>query len=156
MDIQKIQKLIELVEASDMAEVEIQEGKDSIRITRYIANDQVTMMPAPAAVAPMPAAPAISNTAPVAPTTTKPIADAEETGHQVLSPMVGSFYRAPSPEKPAFVEVGDNVRVKDVLCIVEAMKILNTIESDKSGIVKKILVENGQPVEYNQPLFIIE
>jgi len=149
MDIQKIKKLVEMIEASDIAEIEIQEGKDSVRISRNYNNTQVAMMPVPA----QPAAAVAPQAEVPPPAETK---EAVVTGHQVLSPMVGSFYRSPSPEKPMFVEEGSVVKVKDVLCIIEAMKILNTIESDKAGVVKKILVENGQPVEYNQPLFIIE
>lgn len=152
MDIQKIEKLIELVEASKISEIEINEGEETIRIVRATAPIPVMQaaVAAPAAPAAITAEPVVEAAIPIT------AEETVETGHQVLSPMVGSFYRAPSPEKPNFVEVGDIVRVKDVLCIVEAMKILNTIESDKAGVVKKILVENGQPVEYNQPLFIIE
>lgn len=144
MDIRKIKKLIELLEESDIAEIEIHEGEESVRINRY-SNRQapVVMTAAPVAAAPAAAAP----TAPV-----------EEVvpGHTVRSPMVGTFYRAASPDSKSFVEVGQAVKSGDTLCIIEAMKILNQIESDKTGVVKRILVENGQPVEYNQPLFIIE
>lgn len=138
MDIRKIKKLIEIIEESDIAELEIKEGEESIRISRYSA------APAPAAVAYAPA--------PVA------AAPAEEkvTGHAVKSPMVGTFYRSASPGTKVFAEVGQSVQVGDTLCIIEAMKILNQIESDKSGTVTKILVENAEPVEYGQPLFIIE
>jgi acetyl-CoA carboxylase biotin carboxyl carrier protein len=152
MDIQKIKKLVEMIEASDIAEIEIQEGKDSVRISRNYNNTQVAMMPVPAQAAAAVAPPPVAAEAPP-PAETK---EAVITGHQVLSPMVGSFYRSPSPEKAMCVEEASVVKVTDVLCIIEAMKILNTIESDKAGVVKKILVENGQPVEYNQPLFIIE
>lgn len=147
MDIRKIKKLIEIIEESDIAELEIKEGEESIRISRYSA------APAPAAVAyaPAPAATAAPTPAPAA-------APAEEkiTGHAVKSPMVGTFYRAASPGTKVFVEVGQSVQAGDTLCIIEAMKILNQIESDKSGTVTKILVENAEPVEYGQPLFIIE
>jgi acetyl-CoA carboxylase biotin carboxyl carrier protein len=147
MDIRKIKKLIEIIEESDIAELEIKEGEESIRISRYSA------APAPAAVAyaPAPAAAAPAAAAPAA-------APAEEkiTGHVVKSPMVGTFYRSASPGTKVFAEVGQSVQAGDTLCIIEAMKILNQIESDKSGTVTKILVENAEPVEYGQPLFIIE
>ncbi len=152
MDIRKVKKLIELLQESDIAEIEIHEGEESVRISR--ASSQVTVttpiaapLAAPAA-APAAAAPAAAPTE----TTEEP---EEVSGHQVKSPMVGTFYRAPSPEAKAFVEEGDKVSVGDTLCIVEAMKILNQIESDKAGTVKQILVENGDPVEFNQPMFII-
>ncbi len=145
MDIRKIKKLIEIIEESDIAELEIKEGEESIRISRYSA--------APAAVAyapaPVAAAPAVAASA---------AAPAEEkiTGHIVKSPMVGTFYRSASPGTKVFTEVGQSVQVGDTLCIIEAMKILNQIESDKTGTITKILVENAEPVEYGQPLFIIE
>lgn len=146
MDIRKIKKLIEIIEESDIAELEIKEGEESIRISRYSAAPAVAYAPAPVAAA----APAVA-AAPAA-------AAAEEkiTGHVVKSPMVGTFYRSASPGTKVFVEVGQSVQVGDTLCIIEAMKILNQIESDKSGTVTKVLVENAEPVEYGQPLFIIE
>jgi len=151
MDIRKIKKLIELLQESDVAEIEIHEGEESVRISRNgppppaIYAAPAMMAAAPAAAAPPPAA-----GVPAAP-------PAEELkGHTVNSPMVGTFYRAPSPGAKAFVEVGQSVGVGDVLCIIEAMKILNQIESDRAGVVKRILVENGEPVEYNQPLFLID
>jgi acetyl-CoA carboxylase biotin carboxyl carrier protein len=149
MDIRKVKKLIELLEESNIAEIEIHEGEESVRISR--ASSQA----APVAIA---AAPAPAPAAAPAPATAEPAATAEEdiSGHQIRSPMVGSFYRATAPGAKNFVEEGQQVSVGDTLCIIEAMKILNQIESDKAGTVKKILVENGQPVEYNQPLFIIE
>lgn len=148
MDIRKVKKLIELLEESDVAEIEIHEGEESVRISR--GNSAATMMAAP--VAPVAAAPA----APVATAApTAPAAEPELEGHVIRSPMVGTFYRAPSPGAKAFVEEGQTVAVGDTLCIIEAMKILNQIETDKAGTVKKILVENGQPVEFNQPLFVI-
>jgi len=148
MDIRKVKKLIELLEESDVAEIEIHEGEESVRISR--GNSAATMMAAP--VAPVAAAPA----APVATAApTAPAAEPELEGHVIRSPMVGTFYRAPSPGAKAFVEEGQTVDVGDTLCIIEAMKILNQIETDKAGTVKKILVENGQPVEFNQPLFVI-
>lgn len=148
MDIRKIKKLIEIIEESDIAELEIKEGEESIRINRYSAAPAtVTYAPAPVASSP---APAMAAPAPAAPV------EAKLTGHVVKSPMVGSFYRSASPGSKAFVEVGHSVQVGDTLCIIEAMKILNQIEADKSGVISKILVENAEPVEYGQPLFIIE
>ncbi len=143
MDIRKIKKLIEIIEESDIAEIEIKEGEESIRINRYSA----APAPLPMAYAPGPAAV----------TVTPPAAIEEKiSGHVVKSPMVGTFYRSASPGTKAFVEVGQTVQVGDTLCIIEAMKILNQIESDKKGAITKILVENAEPVEYGQPLFIIE
>jgi acetyl-CoA carboxylase biotin carboxyl carrier protein len=146
MDIRKIKKLIEIIEESDIAELEIKEGEESIRISRYSAAPaQVTYAPAPMGVAP-------------AAITATPAAHVEEkiSGHAVKSPMVGTFYRSASPGSKVFVEVGQSVMSGDTLCIIEAMKILNQIEADKSGVVTKILVDNAEPVEYGQPLFIIE
>jgi acetyl-CoA carboxylase biotin carboxyl carrier protein len=145
MDIRKIKKLIEIIEESDIAELEIKEGEESIRISRYSA--------APAAVA---YAPAPVATAPAAAALAAASAEEKISGHVVKSPMVGTFYRSASPGTKVFAEVGQSVQVGDTLCIIEAMKILNQIESDKSGTVTKILVENAEPVEYGQPLFIIE
>ena len=149
MDIRKVKKLIELLEESDVAEIEIHEGEESVRISRG-STAVVAPMAAPVASAPM-AAPAPA-AAPVA----APAAEPEIQGHAVRSPMVGTFYSAPSPEASAFVKEGDTVSAGQTLCIIEAMKILNQIESDKAGKVTKILVENGQPVEFDQPLFVIE
>ena len=150
MDIRKIKKLIELLDESGVAELEIHEGEESVRISRYGSQVMAQMpmqmpmhMPAQAA-------------APAAPAPVAESASAVPSGHAVESPMVGSFYRASSPGAKSFVEVGQRVNVGDTLCIIEAMKILNQIEADKSGVIKAILVENGQPVEYGQPLFIIE
>ena len=150
MDIRKVKKLIELLEESGIAEIEIHEGEESVRISRNAAAGSVAAA-APVAIA---AAPAV--TAPV--TAASAAAPAEEVieGHVLNSPMVGSFYRAPSPGAKDFVDIGSKVNVGDTLCIIEAMKLLNQIEADKAGTIKAILVENGQPVEYNQPLFIIE
>ena len=149
MDIRKVKKLIELLEESNIAEIEIHEGEESVRISR-----QSTALPlfaqAAAPVAPAPVAAA----QPASPPVEEP--PVEIQGHVVKSPMVGTFYRSPSPGSKSFVEEGKQVAVGDILCIIEAMKILNQIESDKAGTVKKILVENGQPVEYNEPLFIID
>ncbi|MEJ2593056.1 MAG: acetyl-CoA carboxylase biotin carboxyl carrier protein, partial [Candidatus Thiodiazotropha sp.] len=146
MDIRKVKKLIELLEESDIAEIEIHEGEESVRISRHGSMVMPAAMPqAPIAAAPPAAAPA----APAAPAGE---ASGEIEGHAVRSPMVGTFYRSPSPGSKPFVEVGQQVAAGDTLCIIEAMKILNQIESDKSGTVKQILVDNGEPVEYNEPL----
>ncbi|MGF1757553.1 acetyl-CoA carboxylase biotin carboxyl carrier protein [Photobacterium sagamiensis] len=153
MDIRKIKKLIELVEESGIAELEISEGEESVRISRNVpasAMPAQQFMTAPQFAAPAQAAPAEA-AAPVA-----PAAPAEPAGHQVLSPMVGSFYRAPSPEAKAFVEVGQSVNVGDTLCIVEAMKMMNQIQSDKAGVVVAILAEDGDAIEFDQPLVIIK
>ncbi|ADT69739.1 MAG: acetyl-CoA carboxylase biotin carboxyl carrier protein [Pseudoalteromonas tetraodonis] len=153
MDIRKIKKLIELVEESGIAELEITEGEESVRINR----NNMSAGPAYAQFAPQQYAPAPAPAvAPAAPVAESEVPAAGPTGHQVKSPMVGSFYAAASPEAPAYVEVGSQVKVGDTLCIVEAMKMMNQIESDKAGTVKAILVENGEPVEFDQPLFIIE
>ena len=150
MDIRKVKKLIELLEESGIAEIEIQEGEESVRISRYPQYAPVAAAPvAPAAIAP------VAATEPAAATAADSGNDAIE-GHVVKSPMVGAFYRAPSPGASVFVDVGQSVKVGDTLCIIEAMKLLNQIEADKAGTVKAILVENGQPVEYDQPLFVIE
>ncbi len=151
MDIRKIKKLIEIIEDSDVTEIEISEGEESVRISRLTANTTVSVA-APAAVS-APAAPAPAAAAPAVETTE---AAPAVSGHVVKSPMVGTFYRAASPGGTPFVEVGQKVSVGDTLCIIEAMKILNQIESDASGVIKQILVEDAQPVEYDQPLFIIE
>ena len=153
MDIRKIKKLIELVEESGIAELEITEGEESVRINR----NNMSAGPAYAQFAPQQYAPAPAPAAaPAAPVAESEAPAAGPTGHQVKSPMVGSFYAAASPEAPAYVEVGSQVKVGDTLCIGEAMKMMNQIESDKAGTVKAILVENGEPVEFDQPLFIIE
>ena len=149
MDIRKVKKLIELLEESGVAEIEIKEGEESVRISRApqgVAMSAPTMMAAPVAAAP--AAPAAAPAVAAEPE--------EPSGHIVRAPMVGTFYRAPSPNAKSFVEEGQSVKTGDTLCIIEAMKLLNQIEADKSGTIKSILVENGQPVEYNQPLFVIE
>ena len=152
MDIRKIKKLIELLEESGISELEITEGEESVRISRngpaqHFAPQMQHYAPAPQYAAPAPAA------APAAPAAEAPKAI---SGHVVKSPMVGSFYRAASPTAKAFVEVGQSVKVGDTLCIVEAMKMMNQIQSDKAGVVKEILVENGDAVEFDQPLFVIE
>ncbi len=153
MDIRKVKKLIELLEESDVAEIEIHEGEESVRISRISSSAPAMVMPA-AAPGPAPApAPAAAPAA--ADSSATPAEEAEPEGHIIRSPMVGTFYRAPSPTSKPFVEEGTKVSAGDTLCIIEAMKILNQIESDIAGTVQKILVENGQPVEYNQPLFVI-
>jgi acetyl-CoA carboxylase biotin carboxyl carrier protein len=148
MDLRKLKTLIELVESSGIGELEVQEGEERVRITRAVAApahaSYAAVAPAPVAAVALPAA-APAPAAPPAP-----------EGHLVKSPMVGTFYRAASPGAKAFVEVGDRVEVGDPLCIIEAMKLMNEIESDKAGVVKRILVENGQPVEFGQPLVVLE
>ncbi|MBP59565.1 MULTISPECIES: acetyl-CoA carboxylase biotin carboxyl carrier protein [Idiomarina] len=149
MDIRKIKKLIELVEESGVAELEITEGEESVRINRYSAQ------PAPMQYAPQP------QQAPQQAPASQPAASAEPaseeiSGHVVRSPMVGTFYEAPSPDAKPFVTVGSRVNAGETLCIIEAMKMMNQIEADKSGVVKQILVDNEEPVEFDQPLFVIE
>ncbi|MCG3748327.1 acetyl-CoA carboxylase biotin carboxyl carrier protein [Vibrio cincinnatiensis] len=149
MDIRKIKKLIELVEESGISELEISEGEESVRISRH--------NPAPAAQVHYAAAPTpVAAPAPVAAEVPAAPAAKVQTGHMVLSPMVGTFYRSPSPDAKSFIEVGQTVSAGDTLCIVEAMKMMNQIEADKSGVVTQILVEDGQPVEFDQPLVVIE
>ena len=150
MDIRKVKKLIELLEESGIAEIEIHEGEESVRISRYSTNPAM-MMPQQYAAAP--AAPATP--APAAGTAAESESPAI-SGHTVNAPMVGTFYTSASPGAPLFVKVGDSVSEGDTVCIIEAMKILNQIEADKSGVVKAILVENAQPVEFGQPLIVIE
>ncbi len=154
MDIRKIKKLIELLEESGVAEIEIHEGEESVRISRSNPN----AVPAPVQYAPAPVVQA-------APASNAPVVDTDMAveksasapkGHAVTSPMVGTFYRAPSPGAKPFVELGQRVEVGDTLCIIEAMKILNQIEADKAGVIVDIPVENGQPVEYGETLFVIE
>lgn len=152
MDIRKVKKLIDLLEASCIDELEIKEGEESIRISRFsnspAALQQVTYAAVPTVV-PASVAPAPAPVAGAAPSV------AEVLGHKVCSPMVGTFYIAPSPTAPAFCEVGQQVQVGDVLCIVEAMKMMNQIKADKAGVIESILVENGQPVEFDQPMLVI-
>ena len=154
MDIRKIKKLIELVEESGISELEISEGEESVRISRAAPNVGYPVMQQ-AYAAPVMQQPALSNA--VAPAAEAPVAAAAEiSGHIVRSPMVGTFYRTPSPDAKAFIEIGQKVNAGDTLCIVEAMKMMNQIEADKSGVVKAILVESGQPVEFDEPLVVIE
>lgn len=152
MDIRKIKKLIELVEESGISELEITEGEESVRIHRGGTASAAPMQFAPvqqAAPAPAPVA---------APVAAEPAVEAAPviSGHTMCSPMVGTFYRSSSPGAKSFVEVGQKVNVGDTLCIIEAMKMMNQIESDKAGVIKQILVENQEPVEFDQPMFVIE
>lgn len=146
MDLRKLKKLIDLVQESGIGEIEITEGEEKVRISRQLAAGPVMMASPqmqPMAMAPQASAPAA------------PSPEPEPAGHTLKSPMVGTFYRAPSPGAPSFAEVGQSVTKGQTLCIIEAMKLLNEIESDATGTIKAILVENGQPVEYGQPLFLI-
>ncbi|QIA76920.1 acetyl-CoA carboxylase biotin carboxyl carrier protein [Rodentibacter caecimuris] len=153
MDIRKIKKLIELVEESGITELEVQEEEGTVRISRAAP----AVVPAAVQYSAPIAAPAVVPAQVNAPAPTAAQAVSEEVvGHQVRSPMVGTFYRSPSPEAKAFVDVGQSVKVGDTLCIVEAMKMMNRIEADKAGIVKAILVNDGEPVEFDQPLIVIE
>jgi len=151
MDIRSIRKLIEIVEQSDIAEIEIKEGEHNIRISR--SKEQVFVQ-APTAMA-APAAPAAAPVATAEAAPEAPVSN-EANGHKVTSPMVGSFYTSPSPDAGAFVKVGDKVAEGDTLCIIEAMKIMNPIESDKAGTIKQVVAVNGEPVEFGQTLFVIE
>ncbi|KFF50715.1 MULTISPECIES: acetyl-CoA carboxylase biotin carboxyl carrier protein [Salinicola] len=154
MDIRKVKKLIELLEESNISEIEIQEGEESVRISRHPhgfgAAQQPMMMPQSMHYAPQhtaePSAPAAD---PAEPAPVQPL------GHAVTSPMVGTFYRSPAPGAKAFVEVGQSIKKGDTVCIVEAMKMMNQIEADKDGVVEAILVEDGEPVEFDQPMIII-
>ena len=153
MDIRKIKKLIELVEESGITELEVSEEEGSVRISRATVAAPANVQYSIPAAAPTPvAAPAVPAAAPAAPAA----APEEIAGHKIRSPMVGTFYRSPSPEAKAFVEVGQTVKVGDALCIVEAMKMMNRIEADKAGVVKAILVNDGEAVEFDQPLIVIE
>ena len=149
MDIRKVKKLIELLEESGIAEIEIREGEDAVRISRFPQGGV-----APVAVAaPMPAGMPVAAQTIEEPATEEP---SGPTGHTVTAPMVGTFYGAPAPGAKSFVEIGSQVQAGDTLCIIEAMKMMNQIESDTAGKVTAILVENGEPIEFGQPLFIIE
>ncbi|MDP6436083.1 MAG: acetyl-CoA carboxylase biotin carboxyl carrier protein [Gammaproteobacteria bacterium] len=159
MDIRKVKKLIELLEESGIAEIEITEGEEAVRISRYPVSAPVAAAPvatpvaapAPAAV---PAAPAAAEAAvPVAAPAEAPAG--EPAGHKIAAPMVGTFYRSPSPEAEPFVKVGDQIEVGDTLCVIEAMKMMNQIEADRSGTVLSVEVENGEPIEFGQTLFVI-
>jgi acetyl-CoA carboxylase biotin carboxyl carrier protein len=150
MDIRKVKKLIELLEESGISEIEISEGEESVRISRYPKPGTVAMTTAPMAVAPAAPAAAAPAAAPPAP------AAAPARGQQVTAPMVGTFYSGPAPNAKPFVEIGTEVKPGDTLCVIEAMKMMNQIESESAGRVVSILVENGSPVEFGQPLFVIE
>jgi acetyl-CoA carboxylase biotin carboxyl carrier protein len=161
MDIRKVKKLIELLEESGIAEIEISEGEESVRISRYPAGGGqaapvVHYAPAPMAPAAAPVAAPASSPAAAAPPGAAAPAPAAKADHTVTAPMVGTFYSAATPGAKAFVDIGSEVNVGDTLCIIEAMKMMNQIESDKAGRVTAILVKNGDPVEFGQPLFIIE
>jgi acetyl-CoA carboxylase biotin carboxyl carrier protein len=146
MDLRKLKKLIDLVQESGISELEVTEGEEKVKIVKSGGAGVAYAAPVPVATAAAPTAPGPAAAA----------APAEITGHFVKSPMVGTFYRSPSPGAKAFVEVGDTVKSGDTICIIEAMKLLNEIECDKDGVIKAILVDNGQPVEYGEPLVIIE
>ena len=157
MDLRKLKTLIDLVAESDISELEVTEGESKVRIvkaTAHSAQNQVVMMPSAAVAAPAAAAPVAAGTPVAAAPAVAP--EAAPTGHIVKSPMVGTFYRASAPGAPAFVDIGSTVKEGDTLCIIEAMKLLNEIDADASGTIRQILVDNGQAVEYGQPLFIIE
>lgn len=142
MDIRKVKKLIEMMEASDITEIEIREGEDAVRISRSAGAFAGTPAPSAQPTTAAPGAPA-------------PGRSPKPTGHIIAAPMVGTFYRAPSPSSPAFVEVGDHVREGDTLCIIESMKMMNHIKADRSGTIEAILVQNEEPVEFDQPLFTL-
>ncbi len=155
MDIRKVKKLIELLEESNIGELEIKEGEESVRISRMPTGQTISYAPpqyAPYMAAPPAAAPPNTNNVESSPKAETP---AIPSGHIIRSPMVGTFYRSPSPGSPMFVEVGQHVKVGDVICIVEAMKMMNQIEADKAGIVEAILVDDAEPVEFDQPLVTI-
>jgi acetyl-CoA carboxylase biotin carboxyl carrier protein len=159
MDIRKVKKLIELLEESGIAEIEISEGEESVRISRYPAagaHAAPIVHYAPAQMAPMAASPVAAAPAAIAAPAAPAPAAAAKADHTVTAPMVGTFYSAATPGAKAFVDIGSEVNVGDTLCIIEAMKMMNQIESDKAGRVTAILVRNGDPVEFGQPLFIIE
>ena len=157
MDLRKLKKLIDLVQESGIAELEITEGEEKVKIVKGgVTGVSVMPMSAPVMEARPSAAPAIAAPAPAAPATPAGAeAPAGQEGHVVKAPMVGTFYRSPSPDAKVFVEVGQTVKEGDTICIIEAMKLMNEIEADAGGVVKAILVENGQPIEYGQPLFIL-
>lgn len=154
MDLRKLKKLIDLVEESGIAELELTEGEEKVRISRQPAGGQPQFVPYMQQPMMHMGAPAAAPAA-AAPATDAPAAAPAIEGHVVKSPMVGTFYRSPSPDAKPFADVGSSVSAGDTLCIIEAMKLLNEIEADHSGVIKAILVENGQPVEYGEPLFII-
>jgi acetyl-CoA carboxylase biotin carboxyl carrier protein len=152
MDIRKVKKLIELLEESGIAEIEIKEGEEAVRISRMPRGAVVNQMPPAAMPAPVHAAPAMAAAAPAR----EEAPALRPNEHVVTAPMVGTFYSAPTPGAKAFVEIGDEVKVGQVLCIIEAMKMMNQIEADRAGKVTSIMAKNGDPVEFGQPLFVIE
>ncbi|MGA0099101.1 MAG: acetyl-CoA carboxylase biotin carboxyl carrier protein [Steroidobacteraceae bacterium] len=154
MDIRKVKKLIELLEESGISEIEISEGEESVRISRHPQG--MTVMQAAALPAPMPAAQRAPAAAPVAPVAAPAAPAAPAADKTITAPMVGTFYSAPAPGAKAFVQVGDEIKVGQVLCIIEAMKMMNQIESEKDGRVVSVLARNGEPVEFGQTLFVIE
>jgi len=156
MDIRKVKKLIELLEESGVAEIEIREGEESVRISRYGAGQAVTHYVQAPASAPAPAAAPVAIAAPVAAASSAGNDGGFDPDHTVTAPMVGTFYASAAPGSKAFVDIGTEVKVGQTLCIIEAMKMMNQIESDKSGRVVSILAKNGEPVEFGQPLFVIE
>jgi len=153
MDIRKVKKLIELLDESGIAEIEITEGEDSVRISRYASGAAVVAAPAPM---PAPVAPAAAPAAAQSAEAAAPAEAPEEDGFEVTAPMVGTFYAASSPGAAPYVQVGDRVNEGDTLCIIEAMKMMNQIEADVSGVVKSIRIQNGEPVEFGQVLFVID
>ena len=155
MDIRKIKKLIELLEESGIAEIEIKEGEEALRISRMPTGGHAAAQLAPMPMA-LPAAPMVAPIAAAAPQAAAPAAKAKANEHVITAPMVGTFYGAPSPGAKAFIEIGDEIKVGQVLCIIEAMKMMNQIESDKAGRVTSIMARNGDPVEFGQPLFVVE
>ncbi len=151
MDIRKVKKLIELLDESGIAEIEITEGEESVRISRYSPNAPLAapmQVPMPVAAAPL--------AAPVAAIAAAPIAEVEDDGYNIAAPMVGTYYAASAPGSAAFVQVGDRVKEGDTLCIIEAMKMMNQIEADVAGVIKSIRLQDGEPVEYGQTLFVID
>jgi acetyl-CoA carboxylase biotin carboxyl carrier protein len=154
MDLRKLKKLIDLVQESGIAELEITEGEEKVKIVK---GGEATVTPVVPATAPRAGAPATAPAPAAAPAAAAAAGEeAAQPGHVLKAPMVGTFYRSPSPEAKPFVEVGQNVKAGETVCIIEAMKLMNEIEADATGMLKAILVESGQPVEYGQPLFIIE
>jgi acetyl-CoA carboxylase biotin carboxyl carrier protein len=156
MDIRKVKKLIELLDESGIAEIEITEGEESVRISRYASGPAVMAAPAPAPVAAAPAPAMASAAAASSADAPAPAETPEEDGYEVTAPMVGTFYAASSPGAAPFVQVGDRVNEGDTLCIIEAMKMMNQIEADVSGVVKSIRLQNGEPVEFGQVMFVID
>ena len=156
MDLRKLKTLIDLISESNVSELEITEAEGKVRIVKGSPAAVVMQPVAQPVAAAASAAPAVAAPAAAAPAESAAPAPAAAPGFTVKSPMVGTFYRAASPSSPAFVEVGQTVKAGDTLCIIEAMKLMNEIEAEKSGVIKEILVENGTPVEYGEPLFIIE